>query len=62
MNLRVREAEDWADVEVGTKAAKTCIAPGNSNNRRAQESFEMGGIRYFLQGARIDQGFSYARG
>jgi hypothetical protein len=52
MNLRVTETSDWAAIEQAALAAGTCIRPDGINNSRAKETFEAGGVRYFLQESR----------
>jgi hypothetical protein len=55
MNLRVTETAVWSDIEKAATAAGTCIRPGGVNNERARESFEAGGVKYFLQETRNPQ-------
>jgi hypothetical protein len=52
MNLRVVETSDWSAIEQAALVAGTCIRPDGINNPRAKETFEMGGVRYFIQEAR----------
>jgi hypothetical protein len=55
MNLRVVETVSWPDIEAAAEAAGTCIKPSGANNARARETFEAGGVRYFIQDARNPQ-------
>jgi hypothetical protein len=48
----VSEVTCWEDVEHAALVAGTCIKPGGVNNERAKESFEAGGVRYFIQESR----------